>query len=113
MNRVLQYLNRQSGTSIPSGAPTDQELLEKYLNHSEQGAFAELVQRHELSVLKACRQVLRSSVDVDDAFQATFLVLLRRARQIRWQPSYGVGSLPSLIALQCGWLCLNSVVQLH
>lgn len=87
MNRVLRYLRRESGTSTPSVVPTDKELLEKYLNHRDQDAFAELVRRHEQPVLKACRQVLRSPVDVDDAFQATFLVLLRRARQIHWQPS--------------------------
>lgn len=87
MNRVLHYLHRNAGTPASASSPSDQQLLEKYLHQRDQEAFAELVRRHELSVLKACRQVLRSPVDVDDAFQATFLVLLRRARQIRWQPS--------------------------
>jgi len=87
MNRVLQYLQRGTNQSPSGDVPTDQQLLERYLQNRDQDAFADLVRRHELSVLKACRQVLRSAVDVDDAFQATFLVLIRRARQVRWQPS--------------------------
>lgn len=87
MNRVLHYLQRGTNLSSSGDAPTDQQLLERYLQNRDQDAFADLVRRHELSVLKACRQVLRSAVDVDDAFQATFLVLIRRARQVRWQPS--------------------------
>jgi len=87
MNRMLNYLRREPGKAQQDASPTDQQLLQQYLDSRDEAAFGELVRRHELSVLKACRQVLRSAVDVDDAFQATFLVLLRRARQIRWQPS--------------------------
>lgn len=46
-----------------------------------------MVRRNEHAVLRVCRQILRSTVDIDDAFQATFLVLLRRARECLWQPS--------------------------
>ncbi|HQR06728.1 MAG TPA: sigma-70 family RNA polymerase sigma factor [Gemmatales bacterium] len=87
MNRVLHYLQRGTTQSSSGDELTDQELLELFVQKRDQDAFADLVRRHELSVLKACRQVLRSAVDVDDAFQATFLVLIRRARQVRWQPS--------------------------
>lgn len=87
MNRMLHYLMREPGKAAADAAPTDQQLLQRYLDSGNEDAFAELVRRYEQSVLKACRQVLRSAVDVDDAFQATFLVLLRRARQIRWQSS--------------------------
>lgn len=74
--------------SVPSIAnSTDAELLEQYLHSGNQDAFAEVVRRNEHAVLRVCRQILRSTVDIDDAFQATFLVLLRRAREVRWQPS--------------------------
>jgi RNA polymerase sigma factor (sigma-70 family) len=46
-------------------------------------AFSELVKRHGPMVLAVCRQILRHSHDADDAFQATFLVLVRKARSIK------------------------------
>ena len=46
-------------------------------------AFRELVNRHGPMVLGVCRQILRHQHDADDAFQATFLVLVRKARSIR------------------------------
>ena len=52
-------------------------------------AFGELVNRHGPMVLAVCRQILRHSHDVDDAFQATFLVLVRKARSIRARESLG------------------------
>jgi RNA polymerase sigma factor (sigma-70 family) len=52
-------------------------------------AFRELIHRHGPMVLSVCRQVLRHSHDVDDAFQATFLVLVRRAQSIRVGESVG------------------------
>ena len=52
-------------------------------------AFRELIIRHGPMVLAICRQILRHSHDVDDAFQATFLVLVRRANSIRVGQSLG------------------------
>jgi RNA polymerase sigma factor (sigma-70 family) len=52
-------------------------------------AFRELIHRHGPMVLSVCRQVLRHSHDVDDAFQATFLVLVRRAQSISVGESVG------------------------
>jgi RNA polymerase sigma factor (sigma-70 family) len=52
-------------------------------------AFRELVDRHGPMVLAVCRQILRHSHDVEDAFQATFLVLVRRADSIRVGESLG------------------------
>jgi RNA polymerase sigma factor (sigma-70 family) len=65
---------------------SDRNLLEQFL-HAEQveaeAAFTFLVERHGGMVLSVCRQVLDDSHDAHDAFQATFLVLLRRAGSIR------------------------------
>ncbi|MFO0812562.1 MAG: sigma-70 family RNA polymerase sigma factor [Gemmatales bacterium] len=82
MNRVFPV-----AASAVVNQPNDRELLRRYLTTRSEEAFAELVRRHEKPVQRACRQVLRSAVDVDDVFQATFLVLLRRAREVRWQPN--------------------------
>jgi RNA polymerase sigma factor (sigma-70 family) len=65
---------------------SDRELLERFLtdDHVEaEAAFTILVERHGPMVLSVCRHVLADSHDAHDAFQATFLVLLRRARSIR------------------------------
>jgi len=59
---------------------SDQELLERFLRSREQTAFATLVGRHGPRVLGVCRRVLGRA---DDAFQATFLVLVRKASAIR------------------------------
>jgi RND family efflux transporter MFP subunit len=65
---------------------SDADLLKRYLcsrDGSGETAFAALVARHGPMVLRVCRGVLRESHDADDAFQATFLILARKAGSIR------------------------------
>jgi RNA polymerase sigma factor (sigma-70 family) len=61
----------------------DAELLARFLDNRDEAAFEALVVRHAPAVRAACRGWLRSAADVDDAAQATFLVLVRRAGSIR------------------------------
>jgi RNA polymerase sigma factor (sigma-70 family) len=62
---------------------TDSQLLARYTASNDGSAFAALVARHGPMVAATCRAVLRRDHDVEDAFQATFLVLARKAGSVR------------------------------
>jgi RNA polymerase sigma factor (sigma-70 family) len=78
--------------SGPVAGLTDRQLLERFLTrHGEvaEAAFEALVARHGPMVLGVCRRLLADAHDVEDAFQATFLVLVRRADAVRVEDSLG------------------------
>jgi RNA polymerase sigma factor (sigma-70 family) len=61
---------------------TDAELLERFIEHRDEAAFAVLIRRHGSMVMGVCLRVVRNHQDAEDAFQATFLVLVRKATSI-------------------------------
>jgi RNA polymerase sigma factor (sigma-70 family) len=67
----------------------DPQLLERFLTQRSEAAFAALVRRHGPMVLSVCRRILHHTQDAEDAFQATFLVLARKAGSIRKHESVG------------------------
>ena len=63
-------------------ALSEWQLLARYLDHRDQLAFEALLARHGPMVMGTCRRMLAGQSDAEDAFQATFLVLVRRARSL-------------------------------
>jgi RNA polymerase sigma factor (sigma-70 family) len=66
----------------------DGDLLERFRRYREEAAFTLLMQRHGAMVLNICRRILGDSHQAEDAFQATFLVLVRKAGTIRKEASW-------------------------
>lgn len=66
---------------------TDRQLLARFAEQSEEGAFASLVQRHGPMVLGVCRSLRLEVPDAEDVFQAVFLVLARKAGGVSWHDS--------------------------
>ncbi len=85
---VLRYLHRVVRPAPTDGSP-DAQLLERFVNHRDEAAFEILVRRHGAMVLGVCRRVLRHAQDAEDAFQATFLVLVHKARSIGQHQAVG------------------------
>ena len=81
MSEVIQHLRRVVLLREVAGL-TDGQLLKDYLGHRDEAALAALVQRHGPMVWGVCRHVLRNYHDAEDAFQATFLVFVRKAASI-------------------------------
>ncbi len=88
LGTVLHYI-RQMASAPANQELTDKELLESFVACRDEGAFGALVQRHGALVWGVCRRVLRQDQDAEDAFQATFLVLARKAGRVRWQADVG------------------------
>jgi RNA polymerase sigma-70 factor (ECF subfamily) len=74
---------RSRGETAGAEYESDTVLLRRFVVAQEEAAFAALVRRHGPLVWAACRRLLPYTEDAEDAFQATFLVLVRKARAIR------------------------------
>jgi RNA polymerase sigma factor (sigma-70 family) len=86
LTMALRHIRRMvAGTE--AGGATDAELLGRFAAGRDEAAFAALVERHGPMVLGVCRRVLAAEQDAEDAFQAAFLVLARKAVSIQRRES--------------------------
>src|SRR5438046_878097 len=82
LNRVVEHV-RSVLVKQGTDAMTDGDLVKRYREQRDEVAFEALVRRHGPMVMGVCRRVLRNLHDAEDAFQATFLVLVRKAAVLR------------------------------
>ncbi|MBI3412055.1 MAG: hypothetical protein HY040_27305 [Planctomycetes bacterium] len=88
LHAVIWRLRSIVGTRQTAGL-TDAKLLERFVTARDEAAFEALLWRHGPMVLELCRRLLPQEQDVEDAFQATFLVLVRKAGSIGKPRSVG------------------------
>jgi RNA polymerase sigma factor (sigma-70 family) len=81
LNRIVPHF-RRAVLRRDGGGMTDGQLLKCFIDELDDSAFEALVHRHGPMVLGVCRRVLRNDHDAEDAYQATFLVLVRKAATI-------------------------------
>ncbi len=80
-NNILEHLRRMV-LRHDGGGQTDGKLLGCFIDERDGAAFEALVKRHGTMVMAVCGRILRNRQDAEDAFQSTFLVLVRKARTV-------------------------------
>src|SRR5580704_16176775 len=86
LNGMLHHLRKVAAVQTYRGL-SDRELLERFASARDEAAFTVLIERHGPMVLGVCRRALPNFHDAEDACQATFLVLARKAGSVRKKTS--------------------------
>src|SRR5262245_46169139 len=85
---VVEHVRRLTALEL-AAQQSDAELLERFATQRDDLAFEALVARHGPMVLRVCTRILHNRTDAEDAYQATFLVLVRRVAFLRKYQSVG------------------------
>src|SRR5262249_2890870 len=83
---VLTHIRKLAAARIDREMP-DHELLDRFATEGDERAFEALLRRHGPMVLGVCRSILRDVHEAEDAFQAAFLILARKAGSIQQRDS--------------------------
>ncbi len=102
LGEVIRRLSRFGGLQGDL-AQTDAQLLDRFARRREEPAFAALLARHGPMVLGLCHRLLHDPRDAEDAFQAAFLILARKAGVIRRQSLLGAW----LYGVAYAWRCAS------
>jgi RNA polymerase sigma factor (sigma-70 family) len=86
LSKALEHLRLEL---LPDSAESDEQLLARFVACRDETSFAALVRRYEALVFGVCRRILRNHHDSEDAFQATFLVLARKAGSVARRETLG------------------------
>jgi RNA polymerase sigma factor (sigma-70 family) len=89
LHPLLLYLRRLGGSVAGEGALEDAQLLHRFLASRDESAFTTIVQRYGAMVWGLCVRRLGETAEAEDAFQATFLVLVRKAASLHGSQSLG------------------------
>src|SRR5262245_11701942 len=87
LSTMLCHLRRALDVAMDQPAGRDADLLGQFVDSGDGLAFEMLVRRHASLVWNTCRRVLRDDADAEDAFQAVFLTLVRKAHTINRRTS--------------------------
>ncbi len=87
LNDLIRIVHKLAGQT--EGTLADAELLARFVERRDEAAFEALVWRHGQLIWNVCHRILRNQQDAEDAFQATFLVMARRAGSIRERRALG------------------------
>ena len=90
---------RSFSQTLEEAALADADLLRRFVRNQDSAAFSALLARHGPMVLGVCQRTLQSPAEMEDAFQATFLVLIRARPQPFGNPT---GLVPGSMAWPCG-----------
>ena len=88
LGAALRQINRLFADGTVTGL-SDAQLLERFRDRADGEAFEALMARHGPMVLSVCRGIVRDPCDAEDAFQATFLILVKKGGTFRGQGSLG------------------------
>jgi RNA polymerase sigma factor (sigma-70 family) len=88
LGRALCHL-RQTAGGVSGDEPSDSHLLQRFVADQDEVAIETLVRRHGPMVLRVCQRILQQTAEAEDAFQATFIILVRKAGTIVRRESVG------------------------